>query len=34
MMLRRALLILALVLASAHAKCETGNSFDAFLEAL
>jgi len=34
MMLRRALLILALVLASAHAKSETGNSFNAFLEAL
>ena len=30
----RALLILALLLASAPAKCETGNSFAAFLEEL
>ncbi len=34
MMLRQAFLVLALLLASASAECETGNSFAAFLEGL
>jgi membrane-bound lytic murein transglycosylase B len=34
MMTRRALLVLALLLANASAKCETGNSLAGFLEAL